>query len=106
MNALTLELPTNLYERLLAESKRLGQPISNLVQIWLTERLLAPPVPSEREQITQALRHAGLLTELGPDLKQQAEQCTVTLEEIRATLDRTQGKPLSEIILEQRGPKT
>ncbi|OQW89657.1 MAG: hypothetical protein BWK78_07470 [Thiotrichaceae bacterium IS1] len=67
MNALTLELPTNLYERLLAESKRLGQPISNLVQTWLTERLSVPPVPSEREQITQALRHAGLLTELGPD---------------------------------------
>lgn len=107
MNALTLELSTNLYERLLAESRRLGQPISNLVQTWLTERLSAPPIlPSEREQFTQALRHAGLLTEVSFDMKQRAEQCTVTLEEIRAILDRTQGKPLSEIILEQRGPKT
>jgi len=38
-------------------------------------------------------------------MKKRAEQCTVTLEEVRTILDKTQGKPLSEIILEQRGPK-
>jgi hypothetical protein len=34
-----------------------------------------------------------------------AAQSTLTLEEARAILDRTPGKPLSEIILEMRGPK-
>jgi hypothetical protein len=29
----------------------------------------------------------------------------MTLEEVSAALDRAEGKPLSEIILEQRGPK-
>lgn len=106
MTTLTLELPTNLYENLLAESKRLGQPLSKLAQTWLTERLSTPPVPpTERERCTQALRQAGLLTELGPTMTRYANQCTVTLEEIRGTLDRTAGQPLSEIILEQRGPK-
>ena len=63
------------------------------------------PKNSEREQFTEALRAAGMLTELGPEMKKRAEQCTVTLEEVRASLDRAGGKPLSEIIIEQRGPK-
>jgi hypothetical protein len=64
-----------------------------------------PPPMSERERAIEALRAAGLLTELGPEEKQRAAQCTTTLEEVRAALDRAGGPPLSELILEMRGPK-
>jgi hypothetical protein len=59
----------------------------------------------ERERATEALRAAGLLTELSPAEKALADQSALTLEEARAILDRAGGKPLSEIILEMRGPK-
>lgn len=47
----------------------------------------------------------GLLTALTADEKQRAADVTATLSEVRAALDRTTGKPLSEVIIEMRGPK-
>lgn len=107
MTTLTLELPPELYNRLRTEAERLGKSVQVLAQEMLAERL-APPVPaemSERERVAEALRAAGLLAELSPEEKQRAAQCTTTLEEVRAALDRAGGKPLSELILEMRGPK-
>jgi hypothetical protein len=63
------------------------------------------PASSERERATEALRAAGLLTELSAEEKARAAQSTLTLDEARAILDRAGGKPLSEIIIEMRGPK-
>lgn len=60
---------------------------------------------SEQTQVTEALLAAGLLTELAPEEKRRAEATTVTLPEVRAALDRAAGKPLSELIIEMRGPK-
>ena len=60
---------------------------------------------SERERARQVLRAAGLLTELGPNLRKLADS-TVRLEDVQAALARVGGKTLSEIVLEQRGPKT
>jgi len=68
------------------------------------EQLSSTP-PDERERATEALRAAGLLTELSPEEKALAAQSTLTLEKARAILDRAGGKPLSEVILEMRGPK-
>lgn len=105
MTTLTLELQPELYARLVQEAARLGQPVETLVAEWL-ERRFPPPVPSgERERAIAVLREAGLLTELGPELKQRAAQATMSLEEIQAIFARVGGKPLSEIVLEQRGPK-
>ncbi len=60
---------------------------------------------SEREQIRAALYEAGLLTELGPELKRFiAEGPIPTLEEVQAIFERNPGKSLSEIVIEQRGP--
>jgi hypothetical protein len=69
------------------------------------EAQLVHPLASERERATEALRAAGLLAELSPAEKALADQSSLTLEEARAILDRAGGKPLSEIILEMRGPK-
>jgi len=51
------------------------------------------------------LREAGLLTEPDPELKRQVAQATMSLEDIQAIFARVGGKPLSEIVLDQRGPK-
>jgi hypothetical protein len=46
-----------------------------------------------------------LLAEPSDEMKAQAAQATMTLEEVQAALDRAGGQPLSEFIIEQRGPK-
>jgi aryl-alcohol dehydrogenase-like predicted oxidoreductase len=107
MATLTLELPPEVYHRLHEEADRLGKPPQVVVQEWLIERLSVPiPVSgsSEREQARQALRAAGLLVALPPRLRQRVEQ-QVRLEDVEAALARVGGKPLSDIVLEQRGPK-
>ncbi|HEY8599009.1 MAG TPA: hypothetical protein VIL85_11295 [Thermomicrobiales bacterium] len=114
MAALVLDLPPELYARLRAEAERQGKPLEGIVQEWLNERLeLHPtPVPSERshpphdrERSIAAMRAVGLVAEPSPAQRARAAHATMTLEEVSAALDRSEGKPLSEIILEQRGPK-
>lgn len=105
MTNLKIKLPSELYERLQQEAKRSGRPADDLAQEWLAERLEKPETKSERELATEALRRAGLLTELSPKEKERARRSKATLEEVRAALDRAGGKPLSEIVLEQRGQK-
>lgn len=106
MTASNLKLPPQVYRRLHEEADRLGKPPQVVAQEWLIERLTPSPaaVSSDRERARQALRAAGLLTELGPNLHRLADP-TVRLEDVRTALNRAGGKSLSEIILEQRGPK-
>ena len=106
MTMLTLDLSPDLYERLSAEAERLGKPVATVAQEWLAERLPPPSTPlTDRDRATEALRAAGLLVEPTPEEIAWAEAQTVTLEEVSAALDRAGGKPLSEIVLEMRGPK-
>ncbi len=105
MTTLTLDLSPDLYARLSAEAGRLGKPVATVAQEWLAERLPAPDLTSDRERVRAALRAAGLLVEPTPEEIAWAETVTVTLEEVSADLDRAGGRPLSEIVLEQRGPK-
>ena len=118
MAALKLELPPELYARLRAEAERLGRSIQDLAQDWLAEHLAEapsttpaasgepPPAPmSDRDRTTEVLRAAGLLAEPSPEMRRLAAESTMTLEEVSAALDRAGGKPLSELILEMRGPK-
>jgi predicted transcriptional regulator len=107
MTTLTLELPSELYERLHSTADQLGTSAEAVAQAWLAERLASQnPAPlNEREQVREALRAAGLLAELSPELRKRAESSTATLDEVSAAVERAGGKPLSEIVLEQRGPK-
>lgn len=113
MTALTIELSPELYARLRAEAERQGEPPEGVARRWLAERLVPPAAlpdeetrpPSDRERVRAALRAAGLLVEPTPEQLAWAETVDVTLEEVIEALDRSEGKPLSEIILEQRGPK-
>ena len=106
MTILTLKLPPKVYRRLHEEADRLGRPPQVVAEEWLIERLasLTAAPGSERKKAHQALHAAGLLAELGPNLRRRADS-TVCLEDINAALDRAGGKTLGEIVLEQRGPK-
>jgi plasmid stability protein len=112
MTTLTIDVPADIYERLRAAAAQQGKPIEVVAQEWLAEQStqartdLPPPAPpGERERAIAVLRNAGLLAESGPELKARAARSRLTLEEARAILDRAGGKPLSEVILEMRGPK-
>lgn len=112
MTTLTIHVPADVYERLRAAANREGKPIEAVAQEWLTERSVQartdtppPASPGEREREIEVLRNAGLLAESGPELKARAARSRLTLDEARAILDRAGGKPLSEVILEMRGPK-
>jgi hypothetical protein len=105
MTILTLQLPKPVYERLRAIAQHQQKSIESIAQEWLTEKSALEPQGSERERAIAALRAAGLLTELSAEEKARAAQSTLTLPEARAILDRAGGKPLSEEVLEMRGPK-
>jgi hypothetical protein len=106
MTTLTLELPPEAYRRLHEEADRQGKSPQLMAQEWLIERLspLNPVPDNTREQVRLALHAAGLLVDLSPDLCRRADP-TVHPEDVEASLARAGGKPLSEIVLEQRGPK-
>lgn len=106
MTTLTMELPPEVYHRLHEEAERLGKTPQVVAQEWLVERLASPGLSagSDREKAHQALQSAGLLTGLSPNLYRLANP-TVRLEDVRAALERAGGKTLSQIVLEQRGPK-
>ncbi len=103
MTKLSLELPPELYHRLREEATRQGKSPQAVAQEWLAERLalVDEVLNGGRKQVRAVLRAAGLLTELGPTLLAKADP-TVRLEEVQEALHRAEGKPLSEIILEQR----
>lgn len=104
----TLELTPDVYKQLGQIAKRGGKSVEATAQDLLTEKLTSLPASTpltEREQVRAALRADGLLTELGPEMKKRAAASTMTLDEVRAALDRAGGPPLSELILEMRGPK-
>lgn len=105
MTLLTLELEPELYEYLRQEASRLGNSIEKTAEIILYQRLTIPAPATEKARAIEALRKAGLLTELGPEMQKRAAQANLSLEEVRAALDASEGKPLSEIIIEMRGPK-
>ncbi len=113
MASLTLDLPIDLVDRLQQAADRAGQPLDVLVTQMLAERLplssrhpdVLPAPAGERERMRSVLRAAGLRAELGPEAQRLAAESTGTLEEVEAAFARAGGKPLSEIVLEMRGPK-
>lgn len=106
MKTLIVELPPDVYRHLRQIAERLGRPPQAVAQGWLIERLALPGASldkaSEREKTRQALGAAGLLAELGPALQGLAD-ASVRLEDVAASMSRAGGRPLSEIIMEQRG---
>jgi hypothetical protein len=105
MTQLVLDLPADLYERLRELAGKQGKSSPEMARDLLAEQLPPPEPVDERAQVTEVLRATGLLAELGPEMTERAAHATMTLEEVIAELDAAGGPPLSELILEMRGPK-
>ena len=105
MTELTVQLSSDEYRRLREEAVRLGKSPQAVAAEWVAEKLsLAGPSAGDRETARQALRAAGLLAELGPHLRERADSA-VSLEAVNEALQRAGGKPLSEVVLDQRGAR-
>ena len=106
MTELTVQLAPDVYQRLREEAIRLGKSPQAVAAEWLVEKLGLPKAIStgDRDLARQTLRAAGLLAELGPHLCERADP-TVCLEDVSEALGRAGGKPLSEVVLEQRGAR-
>lgn len=105
MTVVQVELPQDSYQRLREIAARSGRRVEEVAQELLIEQL-PPPAPSdERKHATDVLRAAGLLAELAPAEKERAAHASATLPEVQAALAKGSGKTLSEIVIEQRGPK-
>jgi hypothetical protein len=100
MTTLTLELPRDLLSLLQERASERGQELQDTA-LRILQKELAPEVKSEREQVIEALRASGLVRPLSEDLRQMIDP-TVTHEDVEAAFARAGGKPLSEIIIEQR----
>jgi len=102
METLIVELSPRAYQALQERARKLGKPPQTLSREILEQALQeeAQPPRTTRE-ILQAL---GRLRPLGPDLRRRIIP-GVTIEEVRRSLAKAQGPSLSEIVLEQRGPK-
>lgn len=105
MTTLTIDLPPEVYDRLSAAAHQQQKPVEALAREWIAERSVTAPEPTERERVREALRSAGLLAEPTSEMRRIAASSTLSLSEAQAILDRTEGPPLSEVIIEMRGPK-
>jgi plasmid stability protein len=104
MTVLTINLPDHIYEQLRATAHHQHTTIEAVAEEWLVEKSATSEL-SGRTQLQAVLRAAGKLVAPSPQMQRLAAESTLTLDEARAILDRAGGKPLSEVILEMRGPK-
>lgn len=100
MTTLTLELPKDLLSLLQERASERGQELQEEA-LRILQKELASEARSERERIVEVLQAAGLIRPLSEGLQQIADP-TVTHEEVEAAFAESDGKPLSDIIIEQR----
>jgi len=105
MNTLAIELPPETYQRLRERARRVGQPPESLIQDLVEKALREERVGEEpAENAQQILEASGRIRPLSEALRRRIIR-GVTLEEVRSALGRVGGPSLSELVLEQRGPK-
>ena len=129
MDTITLTLSPEVHQRLEKKAKQVGQSPETVAQELLTGQLspqagetgrvlreasrsYIQPVPvvrpnteTEREKLSRLLREAGMMSEIGPHMRRLVETIPADRDKVVAILSRAGGEPLSEIVLEQRGPK-
>ncbi|HDQ70830.1 MAG TPA: hypothetical protein ENN19_01905 [Chloroflexi bacterium] len=100
---ITVRLSPTPYHRLQELARQAGKTPESLTREIVEQALqdTASPMSSPPRTARQILEAAGRVRSLSPSLRQRIIP-GVTLEEVRASLDKAGGPPLSEIILRQR----
>lgn len=104
MNPIEIDLPKETRQRLENQARLRGKTVSEL-GLELIELALRNCEESKPKTAREVLQAAGCVSTLTESLRRKIIS-GVTLEEVRAALDAAGGPSLSEIIDEQRGPKT
>jgi hypothetical protein len=102
---LTVRLPAKLHRQLEKHARSTNQSLNALIVEAIRRGLTQAPAPeSERERTLRILREEGLLHEFGPHWDTFAgPDPDMTPAELREKLAGV--PPLSEVILENRGPR-
>lgn len=100
-----IQIPDDLMHKLQQRATREGiEPYSLATDILRSALEPGVSTASERSAVLEVLRRAGLVVELSTELRKKIIP-GVTHKEVRDTLARADGQPLSEIAIQQRGPK-
>ncbi len=100
-----LRLPAQSFKRLQDWARQTGKTAESLTREIVEQALRQQTAPSPSAKTTrQILEAADRVRPLSPTLRHRIVP-GVSLEEVRASIARVGGQPLSEIIMEQRGPK-
>ena len=102
---LTVRLPVRLHEQLKQRARQREQSLNTVVVEALQDGLAhAPEYPlSDHEKFRKVMRESGMLTELGPEWSKGLEDVPLLSHE--ELWELTKGmSPLSETIIEERGP--
>ena len=104
---IVVHLPTESLERLQEWAKRMGTSPEALTQEIVEQALeqQSPQPDSSSKNTREILEAAGLVHPLSPRLRNLIIP-GVTLEQVRTAMARAGGPSLSEIIMEQRGPRS
>lgn len=103
MSTIIIDLPSEIYRQLKEQADRAGQAPEAYTR-QLVEATLQTRTASQQRTTRQVLEAAGRVRPLSENLRRQIIP-GVTLDEVRAFLNRAAGPSLSQIIADQRGPK-
>ena len=104
MHTITINLPAEIYTRLAAQARKTGQAPETL-SCELLETALQARESAQSRTVRDVLDAAGQLRPLSATLCRKIIP-GVTLDEVRTILTQAAGPALSDIIQEQRGPKS
>ncbi|HMV99290.1 MAG TPA: antitoxin family protein [Acidobacteriota bacterium] len=84
---------------------KLLHPLPQLREHEKVQLVIQTTAQNERDRAIEVFREAGLLAEPSPGTKERAARSAASLAEVQQAFSRSPGKLLSEIVIEQRGPK-
>lgn len=103
MHTISITLPSTTYKRLEEQAQQTGKEPERLLR-ELLEHALQAQEKAHPQTARQVIQVSGRVRPLSETLRRKIIP-GVTLDEVRASLSRAGGPPLSDILLEQRGPK-
>jgi hypothetical protein len=104
MSTIVIDIPVETHRRLEEQARRAGKPLEAFTR-ELLEAALEGRASSRPKTAREVLQVSGRARPLSETLRRKIIP-GVTLAEVRTALGRAAGPSLSEIILEQRGPKS